>query len=328
MDADKSCIVTIEHDGAEIKQGTEGYVQVAVLYTSVCGQRRVRTINIAFPYSTSLADVFRHSDMWALATTLSRDAVSQLALEGIGSVQKFLTQKAVEVLHSYRKYCATNSAPGQLILPEALKYLPLIALSIIKSPVARSNVGNRSIKAALRSDDRVDAFAHFTSSSVQSVALSLYPRFVKIVEDGKPAAADLPLIALSAEKIQAKDAYLLYDGSLCYMYFGEQTAPTTLDMIFAPGAGSVLTNPDGAGSLQFAPQTNPLSEFVVSAVRRITDTANGELPQPIVVIHKAKHHAEFMRKLVEDQFGAGDASYITYLCDCHKRIQRLLSQSH
>ncbi len=33
-----------------------------------------------------------------------------------------------QVLYTYRKYCASNPAPGQLILPEALKLLPLYTL--------------------------------------------------------------------------------------------------------------------------------------------------------------------------------------------------------
>ena len=137
MDADKSCIVTIEHDGAEIKQGAEGYIQAAVLYTSANGQRLVRTINVAFPYSTALADVFRHSDMHALVATLARGAVAMMATKSVGDVQKHLTKSAVNTLHAYRRNCASNSAPGQLILPEALKYLPLLTLCILRARCPR-----------------------------------------------------------------------------------------------------------------------------------------------------------------------------------------------
>lgn len=42
-----------------------------------------------------------------------------------------------DVLGVYRKFCAKGANPGQLILPEALKLLPLYALALSKSPAFR-----------------------------------------------------------------------------------------------------------------------------------------------------------------------------------------------
>lgn len=41
-----------------------------------------------------------------------------------------MTNLCVNVLLSYRKYCATVSSSGQLILPEALKLLPLYTIGV------------------------------------------------------------------------------------------------------------------------------------------------------------------------------------------------------
>ena len=179
----------------------------------------------------------------------------------------------------------------------------------------------------LRADDRIEAFAHAMSSSAQRLALSLYPRFIQIVEDGKASASSLQLLALSAEKLSATGAYLLFDGTQCYIYFGNQSNPATVDMIFGPGTGAVMSNADAAPSLELKQHTNPLSEFVVDAVRKLTGVV-GDIPQPLVVVHKGKYHSAFMRKLVEDQFGAGDQSYVSYLCSIHKSIQRELQAAH
>ena len=43
----------------------------------------------------------------------------------------------IDVLHSYRKNCSTQSAPGQLVLPEALKLAPLYHLCLSKCPAFR-----------------------------------------------------------------------------------------------------------------------------------------------------------------------------------------------
>ena len=42
-----------------------------------------------------------------------------------------MTNSCVNILYSYRKFCATASSYGQLILPEALKLLPLYTLGIV-----------------------------------------------------------------------------------------------------------------------------------------------------------------------------------------------------
>ena len=45
-----------------------------------------------------------------------------------------VTGAAVGVLAAYRRHCASQSSSAQLILPEALKLLPLYALALLKSP--------------------------------------------------------------------------------------------------------------------------------------------------------------------------------------------------
>ena len=42
-----------------------------------------------------------------------------------------MTNSCVNILYTYRKFCATASSSGQLILPEALKLLPLYTLGMI-----------------------------------------------------------------------------------------------------------------------------------------------------------------------------------------------------
>jgi protein transport protein SEC24 len=47
-----------------------------------------------------------------------------------------MSGQCVTILYTYRKYCATASSSGQLILPEALKLLPLYTMGMFElSPV-------------------------------------------------------------------------------------------------------------------------------------------------------------------------------------------------
>lgn len=48
-------------------------------------------------------------------------------------------ESMLAMLYSYRKKCAPNSPPGQLILPETLRVLPLFSLCAHKMLALRPN---------------------------------------------------------------------------------------------------------------------------------------------------------------------------------------------
>lgn len=52
-------------------------------------------------------------------------------MSSLSQVREHITNLCINILHAYRKYCATVSSSGQLILPEALKLLPLYTLGMI-----------------------------------------------------------------------------------------------------------------------------------------------------------------------------------------------------
>ena len=56
------------------------------------------------------------------------------------SLREQMVTKCVNTLFSYRKFCATTSSSGQLILPEALKLLPLYTLAAQKGTLMRSEI--------------------------------------------------------------------------------------------------------------------------------------------------------------------------------------------
>jgi protein transport protein SEC24 len=83
----------------------------------------------------------------------------------------------VHTLFSYRKFCATTSSSGQLILPEALKLLPLYSLAVTKCPMLRTETP---------ADVRVRQLVSFMSLSVSFVVPRLYPRMFAVRAHRKP----------------------------------------------------------------------------------------------------------------------------------------------
>ncbi|CAI9773841.1 unnamed protein product [Fraxinus pennsylvanica] len=82
-------------------------------------------------------------DIQDVYTPLENDVVELLPPTFRAIARKASKNLHINILHSYRKFCASASASGQLILPEALKLLPLYTLGLLKS-------------CRLRADRRVD----------------------------------------------------------------------------------------------------------------------------------------------------------------------------
>lgn len=61
-------------------------------------------------------------------------AASEVPTAPLSRIREQVTNLCINILHSYRKFCATVSSSGQLILPEALKLLPLYTLGISRLP--------------------------------------------------------------------------------------------------------------------------------------------------------------------------------------------------
>jgi protein transport protein SEC24 len=62
LDCDKSIAIEIKHDD-KLPPDENVYVQIALLYTSCGGQRRLRIMNLALKTCTQLADLFRSCDL-------------------------------------------------------------------------------------------------------------------------------------------------------------------------------------------------------------------------------------------------------------------------
>lgn len=68
---------------------------------------------------------------------MARRLAANLPNGTLAGSRDVVTNNAVTTLAAYRKHCASNSSAVQLILPEALKLLPLYALALLKGPSLR-----------------------------------------------------------------------------------------------------------------------------------------------------------------------------------------------
>ncbi|KAL0415590.1 UNVERIFIED_CONTAM: protein transport protein Sec24-like CEF [Sesamum latifolium] len=259
IDCDKTIMVSLKHDD-KLQEGSECSFQCALLYTTVYGQRRIRVSTLSLPCTNMLSNLFRSADLdtqfacilkqeFGLCYFLSSSCifsvfsvVFHLRLmkfhQVLAQVRDQATNACINILYSYRKFCATVSSSGQLILPEALKLLPLYTLALLKSN-------------GLRTDGRIDDrsfWMNYVSPLPTPLVIPLvYPRMIAVHEiDEKELELDDSIIPtsipLSSEHISDDGIYLLENGQDCLIYVGTSVQQNVLQQLFGISSVEEISN--------------------------------------------------------------------------------------
>lgn len=213
------------------------YIQVALLYTSCSGQRRLRICNLSLLVTTTIADVFKSSDLDAMMLFFAKQACFKLMDSSPKAVKDNLIHRSAQILAFYRKHCTSPTSAGQLILPESLKLLPLYILCLMKND-AISGGSDMTI------DDRSHVI-HFVLTMDLLISVNyLYPRFIPIHnidvdhqdERGNEANTndvELPIsIRSTHEKISEDGAYILENGIHFFIWLGQSLPSTFIQPLF------------------------------------------------------------------------------------------------
>lgn len=73
IDDEKSFAAVLRHESARLDDRQPAYVQVAVLYTSSTGERRVRCLNLSCGATSLIGNVFRFADLDASVAVFIKD---------------------------------------------------------------------------------------------------------------------------------------------------------------------------------------------------------------------------------------------------------------
>ncbi|GER54182.1 transport Sec24 family protein [Striga asiatica] len=259
IDCDKTVMVTLKHDD-KLQEGSECSFQCALLYTTVYGQRRIRVSTLSLPCTNMLSNLFRAADLDTQFACMLKQAAAEIPSAPLAQVRDQATNVCINILYSYRKFCATVSSSGQLILPEALKLLPLYTLALLKS-------------TGLRHDGRIDERSywinHVSSLPTPLVIPLVSPRMISIHDLNEKESDDsiIPTpIPLNSEQINDDGVYLLENGEDCLIYSGTSAQPNILQQLFGISSVEEISN-------QFTLQEfdNPLSKklnAIVNEIRR------------------------------------------------------------
>lgn len=360
VDSDKTFGVRLEHDGT-LKKNTEACIQCALLYTTAEGSRRIRVHTISVPVTDAMANIFRFADLDAIVNLSLKQAVRQLQdTTTCAEAQNALVTACIESLYVYRKFCASATSAGQLILPEPLKLLPLCTLGLVKHPLFQDG---------LAADERSFLFAFVSSMPCYVSVAFVCPRLFSLSEmEGAACIPDqegrifLPNpLTLSSESISQQGLYLLDDGRYMYLYIGSELHAQVIEEVFQiKGDGKEVA---GQYRIRHVPNNpNHLSSRInvlISTLRKSKPNfqnlqiiskrspANSSTPAPMGPTSSPSNRgwetfesldeSLFFSHLIEDLVNKplrpgekatnpsnrppNTMSYIDFLCFIHKRIQ-------
>ncbi|TKY50764.1 transport protein Sec24 [Spatholobus suberectus] len=311
IDCDKSFMVTLKHDD-KLQDGSECAFQCALLYTTLYGQRRIRVITLSLPVTSMLSNLFRAADLDTQFFCFLKQAASEIPSKPLPLVREQVTNLCINALFSYRKFCATVSSSGQLILPEALKLLPLYTLALTKS-------------TGLRTEGKIDErsfWINYVSSISAPLAIPLvYPRMVAIHDlDSKEDEESVipPFLPLSSEHISDDGIYLLENGHDCLIYVGDSVSPDIVRKLFG-----VATVDEVPTLLVLQQYDNPLSKKLNEVVNEIRRQRCSYLR--LKLCRKGDPSGmSFFSCMIEDK-SAGGFSYVEYLIHVHRQIQNKMT---
>eukprot|EP00007_Cunea_sp_BSH-02190019_P003409 CAMPEP_0174246610 /NCGR_PEP_ID=MMETSP0417-20130205/42158_1 /TAXON_ID=242541 /ORGANISM="Mayorella sp, Strain BSH-02190019" /LENGTH=1133 /DNA_ID=CAMNT_0015326463 /DNA_START=167 /DNA_END=3568 /DNA_ORIENTATION=- len=334
LNEDTTFLVKMKHE-EKLKDGAMVVVQAALLYTTAEGKRRIRVHTIALPVVSKVAAVFRGSDLGAVMHQYAHDALSHLQLSS-GSPRDALVNNCIKLLHAYRRHCAAQSSPGQLILPETLKLLPVYLLGLFKHDLFAP--GNH-----ITVDQRVYLRQLLRWLDPASLQLMLYPRLIPLHEgslldtcplreDGLAVLAMPEALRLQRDSIRRAGVYLMDAGVEMFVFIGSSATPEQLQLLFVSlPADASQSSP----RIALAPPSHSAEAARLHALLRTLRTGGPHstrpLFPPITVLRGGadsspqSQHAlrRFLSLLIEDrsQDPAFNLSYVNFLCHVHRQIQ-------
>lgn len=173
INRDTSISVEIKHDD-KLNENLKVYIQAAILFTSVSGQRRIRIHNLILNICDQYANLYQTLELDTIINYMAKLACRSVLVSTPKSIGENIMQQTASILACYRKYCASTTSRGQFILPETLKLMPLFINSLLKCD-AISGVKMVTV------DERAWQMYKIMSMDVSSSFNYLYPRLLSLV---------------------------------------------------------------------------------------------------------------------------------------------------
>jgi len=314
LNSDMALACEIKHDD-KLTDEDGVYIQAALLYTSVSGQRRLRICNLALNTCDNMGELYRNCDLDTVVNFLAKQNISRLMETGPKVVKEGLMSQCATILACYRKNCASPSSAGQLILPECMKLLPLYTNCLIKSDALSGG-------SDLGCDDRAFHMSCVSCMDVSSSVVYFYPRLIPLHNTSSQEQGVPDQIRCTIEKVRDDGVYLLENGIHVLLFVGLATDPAWIQDVFGVATAAQID----IDKTKLIERDNATSRRVCEIYRAVTKS-RARTMKLTIVRQRDKLEIVFKHFLCEDRSTASDShfSYVDFLCHMHKEIRAMLS---
>ncbi|KAF8960368.1 sec24-related protein [Flammula alnicola] len=222
LSSDSAFCAELEHT-RNLSTRSYAYLQCAVLYTSVDGQRRVRVVNLAVNVVELAGSLFQFADMETVLCHLAKEAMSSMSQQRSLLIREELTEKCANLLLGYRTQCAAATRPSQLIIPEAFRALPAYTLALQKT---------KPLKARQVSSDVRNYHIHrILGMSTRTLMSYLYPQLIALHDLNDTIALPHTLENEDGTTIE-KVLMPAYNEEMMIFWVGSSVSPQILSDLF------------------------------------------------------------------------------------------------
>uniref|UniRef100_A0A3Q3WET3 Uncharacterized protein n=1 Tax=Mola mola TaxID=94237 RepID=A0A3Q3WET3_MOLML len=311
-DCDKAVTVELKHDDT-LSEETGAFIQCALLYTTISGQRRLRIHNLSLNCSSQLSELYKSCETDSLINFFAKSAYRAVLNQPLKNVREILVNQTAHMLACYRKNCASPSAASQLILPDAMKVFPVYMNSLMKTAPLMGST-------ELSTDDRALQRLEVMAMGVEDTQLLLYPRLIPLHNMDISSEAPPTPLRCSEERLADSGVFLLENGRAMFLWLGQASPPDLIQNLFNLPSLAHLQ-----GHMCSLPELdNPLSKKIRSIVSGLLERRPNSMKLQIVR-QKDKPEMLFRQFLVEDKGLHGGASYMDFLCYVHREVRQLLT---
>ncbi|KAF6004009.1 hypothetical protein F1559_004831 [Cyanidiococcus yangmingshanensis] len=325
-DSDKTYVVELSFEEAQL---TNRYLcaQSALLYTTSHGERRIRVHTVVAPVTSLPNELYRSADVNVIVNLLARALFEHCTTRKPEAVRRAVVDQVVEVLAKYRQLLSSPShvSSSQLVLPDALRCLPLYGLGIVRSALLSRDA---AAAIALRIDCKAALLQAVDNGSVGTLMAFAYPNCIRL-EDGS---------GLRASASALSGMVLIDAGFEVFVWVALDVPPPLLVALVGPEITSLLLaqpppahlpSPKALGEeLLRLPyhQPNDRGHEMRRRLHAVMEARTDAMPVVSLVRQGTPAEARVLTLMTEDRTSS-EMGYIEFLAAIQRQLQQRLAGS-
>ncbi|CAN4083632.1 unnamed protein product [Withania somnifera] len=318
VDCDKAYAMQLSLEETLLTSPTV-YFQIALLYTSSSGERRIRVHTAAAPVVSDLGEMYRLADTGAIISLFTRLAIEKTLTSKLEEARNSIQLRIVKALREYRNlHAVQHRVAGRMIYPESLKYLPLYGLALCKSTALRGGYADAQL------DERCAAGYTMMALPVKRLLKLLYPKLIRIDEYllKKPSSPEeskdtLKGVPLTKESLYPQGLYLYDDGFQFVIWFGRMLSPNMIQNLLGENFAADFSK------VSLKEIDNEMSGELMALLKkqRESDRSYYQLLHLVRQGEQPREGFFLLANLVEDPVG-GSIGYQDWILQLHRQVQQ------